>query len=192
MHSEKMTKSELRIQIREKIKLHKEELLVRSERICEKIIESDFYKNAGLVLAYMALPDEVNLWKVIEKAWEDGKKVYVPKIVPGTNKMDFYQIERGNLLESGSFGIAEPSETWNKFEILKYDFKIAGLIPGRAFGKNGERLGRGKGFYDTFLFELKSKNPENFIMAGIGFDFQKMDAVPVEAHDIKMDVVVSD
>jgi 5-formyltetrahydrofolate cyclo-ligase len=61
------------------------------------------------------------------------------------------------------------------------------LVPGMAFDSEGNRLGRGKGYYDRFLKLLTNPRPK---LIGVCFDFQKVDMVPTEPTDVKVDVVV--
>ena len=61
------------------------------------------------------------------------------------------------------------------------------LVPGMAFDACGNRLGRGKGYYDRFLSSLSTPRPK---LLGVCFDFQKVDVVPTESCDIPVDVVV--
>lgn len=195
-----MTKSEIRKEISKILKDSKDALPELSEKICRKVMESEVYKTASVVLAYMALPDEVDLSLVIDDALVAGKKVFIPRIVPGTNLMDFFQVTDGAKAGVGSYGILEPQEDWPKFEFDRWgqtpDLKeqILVLTPGRAFTLEGARLGRGKGFYDNFFGELK-KWPGNVVarpsvcIAGVCFGCQVVKELPVEAHDVQMDVV---
>jgi 5-formyltetrahydrofolate cyclo-ligase len=83
---------------------------------------------------------------------------------------------------SGKFGIREPMETC--VAIPPNDLDLV-LVPGVAFGLDGHRLGRGKGYYDRLL--------ENFTgrKIGVAFDEQIVDAVPSEQNDVRMDLVLT-
>lgn len=187
-----MSKKDLREYVKNEISRQKAILQQKSEEICRNILTSENYKNADFVLAYMALPDEVNLSAVIDRTIKDEKKVFLPRIIPGTNFMDFYEFTDNTKTGNGSFGIVEPDENSNKLEIKKYLEKILILTPGRAFTINGDRLGRGKGFYDIFLSKLLLNNCKNIKIAGVCFDFQIVDFIPTEEHDLKMDFLYHD
>nr|MCR4899844.1 hypothetical protein [Treponema sp.] len=94
--------------------------------------------------------------------------------------------------ESGTLGISEPDENLlvpvnlNKLK----NKKTLILVPGRAFTLSGDRLGRGKGFYDRFLSELKDK--KNITLAGVCFDFQIKKSLPVNDRDVKVDIIFQD
>ena len=65
------------------------------------------------------------------------------------------------------------------------------LVPGVAFTKDGNRLGRGKGFYDIYLSKIiENCGKKNCCFMGVCFDVQKMDFLPIDIHDVKMDKVI--
>ena len=190
-----MEKNEIRKLIKTRlsspaVSLEKQSLIVK-----EKICNSSEYKSASLIFAYMALPDELDLTPLIEQAFKDGKKVYIPRIISGTSDMDFY--EAGSAVSKGSFGILEPEPTeekrFKKEEISSYENKILVLVPGRAFTKGGGRVGRGKGFYDKYLRIMKDTCPfkEHLFFAGVCFSeqiFEEGDIV-LSSYDIPMDLL---
>lgn len=139
----------------------------------------------------MALKDEVDLSALIKDAIEQKKQVYIPRIIPNTNNMIFYKYEP-QIIKEGSFGILEPDEKCDAFQIKTYSENILILVPGRAFSKDGDRIGRGKGFYDNFLDKISETNKANLKTAGICFPFQLMENIPVEPHDKKVDFVFCD
>lgn len=200
-----MTKVELRKIIKEKLKeFISDENLVGTERkaVCEKILKDKEYCSASVVLAYMALPDELNVLPVINRALLDGKKVAVPKI-NDLNQMDFYFLKKEsdgvlgesfdtegsfkNQVEKGYCGIFEPVGEGEKFENVGNE-KIFVIVPGRAFSKNGVRLGRGKGFYDVFLDNLRKRNAD-FYTAGVCYSCQLLEEIPNDSNDFPIDMV---
>ena len=80
----------------------------------------------------------------------------------------------------GKFGILEPSENCVKVDASEIDLT---LVPGLAFDQYRNRLGRGRGFYDRWLMQLSGKR------IGVGFDYQLVDTVPTEPHDIQLDLI---
>jgi len=186
-----MTKKEIRKVIKELLHNNSEKLPQESKTICKKILCSSEYEKADVVLAYMALFDEVDLSDVIQDSLKKGKKVFIPKIIPETNLMDFYQLTQETCAKTGSFGILEPDENWQKLELKKIDENVLILTPGRAFTKDGKRLGRGKGFYDVFLAKLKLCC-ENLVVAGVCFPCQILQDIETSPHDVQMDFLYSD
>lgn len=184
-----MTKAELRKEIRKIMDNHKNEFSEWSKVLCKNILQSKAFNESNIILGYMALPDEADIKEVLDAAFAMNKKVYIPRIIPNTNEMDFYSYGNGKQVAEGSYGILEPESSEFKFENKAYNEKILVLVPGRAFTKNRQRLGRGKGFYDKYLANLKSINPENAVLAGVCFKIQIVEKIKTESHDLSMDSV---
>lgn len=172
--------------IRSKIKELKrnftlEEKLGFSERVTCRIEQLDVFKNAKCILAYWSMNDEVNT-HIFVNNWFEDKTILLPQVVGDDLKLrKFEGIDKMQVGES--FGILEPvGEEFTDFE--KIDMII---VPGVAFDSKKNRLGRGKAYYDKLL-----KSCTNAVKIGIGFDFQIIDNVPVESHDLPMDIVVSE
>ena len=207
-----MNKAEIRKVIKEKIAaMSGTERKAKSAAICKNILTSKDYTLTTTLLAYMPLPDEADITPVIQDALAKGKKVFLPRIVPDTSNMEFYRYNAGTNTQKGAFGITEPAEdesqSFTKFlehlAIQQYspaahssDFveieehnqpeeRILVLVPGRAFTRDGKRIGRGKGFYDIYF----SKVPLVFVIkkTGVCFDCQLMTNLPTTPDDILMD-----
>ncbi|MCR5187760.1 MAG: 5-formyltetrahydrofolate cyclo-ligase [Treponema sp.] len=185
-----MTKADLRKQVKTLLKNYQEKIPLASEKICQLILNSEPYKKSSIILSYMALGDEVCLDLLMEEANKAGKKIYLPRIIPDSSDMDFY--EKTSDSELNFYGIEEPSASAPKFQIKKYDEDVLILVPGRAFSMQGARLGRGKGYYDSYLSKLKAYNPNNLHLMGVCFSLQIFDQIPLEAHDQKLDYIVTE
>ena len=190
------SKKELRKQIKLSLIEHSEELEKWSNEICDKIISSEIYKNADTMLTYMPLCDEVNVLPINKKSEDDGKSIFIPRIdfEKGLNCMNFYRFSTRMKTKSGHFGIQEPLTDCKLFKIDETMKDILILVPGRAFTKDGKRLGRGKAYYDIFLskildnkFVLNKKCRVHF--AGVCFPIQIMENIPTDEHDILMDFI---
>ena len=195
-----MTKQELRVQIKTLLCQNKDFLFEQSEKICSKIISSKDFIQTEYIFAYMPLWDEVDIAPVIKEAFLQNKKVCIPKINLTNQTMDFYFNEQNN--QKGAYGIMEPSDGAKKVDIkevvLNTKKNILVLVPGRVFTKSGNRLGRGKGYYDKYFslaFEnLKETiNKNKIILAGICFDEQIVgeEVLEVSDLDIKMNKIIS-
>ena len=137
---------------------------------------------AQTIMAYYSLPDEVNTHALIDELVAEGKTVLLPKVT-GADTMELRRYTGRADLQEGAYHILEP--VGEPFTDLSAIDLI--LVPGLAFDAAGHRLGRGRGYYDRFLH---SKNRPYCVKIGVCFDFQKVDEVPVDAHDIAMDKVV--
>lgn len=183
-----ITKQELRQKIKFELSQNKQNFEKWSKLICQNIINSEFYQKAQIVYAYMALPDEVDLSVLIDDALCKNKTVYVPKVVPNSNKMIFFDYSKCQF-ENGSFGILEPKTEDIKEEKIAGDQTAIFLVPGRVFGEDGERIGRGKGFYDIYLSNFLKTQKKSVLVAGVCFPIQIGKQVPTTEHDIKMDQI---
>lgn len=183
-----ITKQELRQKIKIELSQNKQNFEKWSKLICQNIINSEFYQKAQIVYAYMALPDEVDLSVLIDDALCKNKTVYVPKVVPNSNKMIFFDYSKCQF-ENGSFGILEPKTEDIKEEKITGDQTAIFLVPGRVFGEDGERIGRGKGFYDIYLSNFLKTQKKSVLVAGVCFPIQIGKQVPTTEHDIKMDQI---
>ena len=209
-----MTKQEIRKEIKNKFKaLSSGKIRKESEALCKVILESKLYTSCTTLLAYMPLEDEADIKPVIQKALSQGKKVFLPRVFPDTNQMEFFRYQEDTKTEAGSFGIAEPPAD-NKLSFTRFLEKmsineyspaahssnfveidahenpiehILILVPGRAFTKDGKRRGRGKGFYDIYL----SKMPLIFDIkkSGVCLPCQLLTELPATPDDIMMDNV---
>ncbi len=173
-----MDKKELRLHIKTLKKQHsKDELKRQSELILEKLENHKSFIEAKTVMLYSSLPDEVQTHDFLAK-WRNEKKIILPTVVGD----DIIPVEltKDTDFAIGDFNILEPQ---NEAYTGTYDLIV---VPGVAFDKNGNRLGRGKGYYDRFLCKhLEVKR------IGICFDFQFVDEVPTEDNDIKMHEVLT-
>lgn len=110
------------------------------------------YSPARTLLIYMSTPMEVDTRKIIENAWADGKKVAVPRCIPGTRDMEFHYIESFEELHSGTFSVLEPQES----KPIVTDFSgCLMIVPGMQFDMQGYRIGYGKGYYDRYMVKFK-------------------------------------
>lgn len=181
-------KTEIRKQMKSfKEGLLEEEYQKKSKRILEKVILSTWYQNAECLLVYISVRHEVDTAALIFHALAEGKQVAVPKVM-GKN-MEFFFIQSMGNLSAGFFQIPEPDDISHPFLCSSVKRAVM-LAPGVAFGKNGERLGYGGGFYDRYL--EKAEKERIILKVGLCFQEQLLEALPTEAHDKKMDLIITD
>ncbi len=126
-----------------------EEKAMRDTAIADQVRRLWQYQNNDTVLVYVSTPIEVDTHNIISRAIKDGKRVAVPRCVPGTRNMEFYYIQSIDDLEPGAFGVLEPNVTKSP---LLTDFSTGlCIVPAFSYDWNGFRLGYGKGYYDRFL-----------------------------------------
>ncbi|MDR0872641.1 MAG: 5-formyltetrahydrofolate cyclo-ligase [Prevotellaceae bacterium] len=175
----KTEKHFLRKEIKQKLCLLSEQEKNRqSTEILQKIEQLPAFQTAETVLLYWSLPDEVDTQAFAEK-WAARKTVLLP-VVQG-DEMVLRKYSGLSCLRSGAFGICEPEgEDFTDFD--KIDLCI---VPALAFDASGNRLGRGKGFYDRLLPRIAAPK------IGVCFDVQLLNEIPCENFDAKMDFVIS-
>jgi 5-formyltetrahydrofolate cyclo-ligase len=156
-------------------------------------LESGQWQGCDLVLAYMSLPREVQTDAIIEEALHCRKRVFLPRVNGAT--LAFHEIT--SLADAAvlhDYGMREPRSDLPLFSLPQAAGRRALiLVPGLAFDRNKNRLGRGKGFFDGFLRSiLAGKERSNFDFIGIGFQLQLVECVPVTDRDVPLDAIVTE
>ena len=150
-------------------------------RLCRRLpaILEEACAGKGLVAAFVPMPDEIDVTPLLDRLVEDGWKVVVPKVEG--EEMEFYDYLPGNL-EPGAWGILEPLPSAARVDAGEIDVMI---VPGRAFTPEGDRLGRGKGFYDRYM----SRKGFRAATVGVCYECQLAESLPAEPHDRKVGCV---
>ena len=166
--------------------LSAEECARLSEKICEKFISSDEYKNAGTILLYKAYNNEVDTDLIFRRAISDGKQVSYPcsEIVDGEPDLSFYLIDDQAHLLAGYKGILEPDARYAKPFGKRADICIT---PAVAFDGKCHRIGYGKAFYDRYIRQNRPK-----LVIGLAYDLQICDDFEPEERDMSADMVITE
>ena len=143
----------------------------------ERLLQILAQRKPQVVALFAPLRDEVQIGSLMQRI---ECCVVVPRVEG--DEMEFYDLASGALAE-GTFGIMEP-QSGEPIESRKIDVMV---VPGVAFTPSGDRLGRGKGFYDRYL----SREGFRAYCVGVCYPHQVVDELPVEPHDRRMDEVVS-
>lgn len=164
------------------------ERLAKSRKIWELLKHEPVYKNAEAVLVYMDYRSEVITTGLVEELLADpSKRVFAPRVL-GMN-INFYEIQTLEELEPGYQGIREPVQNEEKMftHALLKELKSLILIPGAVFDRQRGRMGYGKGFYDRFLADYIELSG-----AALAFECQIAKNVPMEDHDIRPGIIVTE
>lgn len=151
--------------------------------IAARLFSMKAYEDAGTVCCYAAFGSEVPTEEIIEESLRRGKRVAIPKVT-GKQKMKFALIHGIADLKAGFHGIPEPG-SWCQ-EIPKSENSILMIVPGTAFDRSGNRIGYGGEYYDSYLTQT------DCIKIGAAFDFQCVDRIISEAHDIQVDFIITE
>lgn len=147
--------------IKQKLRAHykqlRRELPEQEKRVWDQKIEASVrrlwqYKKCDTLLCYVSTDIEVDTKAIIRHALEDGKRVAVPRCIPGTCRMEFYYIRSHEELSPGMFGVPEPPE--DPQNLLTDRSKGLCIVPALCYDRNGYRLGYGKGYYDRYLSDF--------------------------------------
>ena len=142
---------------------------------------SDTFRNAHTVLLYWSMSDEVQTHAFVNH-WYNDKVLLLP-CVQGDDLLLRQYTGPECLVAGEQFGIGEPTgPEWTDLDAVQLI-----VVPGVAFDHTGNRMGRGRGLYDRLL-----KSTPHAIKMGVAYGFQMLDTIPMEPHDVKMDLVIHD
>ena len=176
-------KNEIRKKLKEmRNSMTDSEVLSKSALACQAFIESKFYKNAKCIMIYKRLGNETDTDEIIKRALSDNKKLVFPVTDQKSGKITPYYADGSTEFDIGGFSVSEPK---NSAEANPGDIDVI-LIPGIGFDKCGARIGFGKGCYDMFLPQT------NAVKIGFCFNFQLVDKIPADCHDINMDLIITE
>ncbi len=175
-------KTEIRRRMRElKRAVTAEEKLRRSETVMRSVEHLPEFQRARVVLLYWSMADEVQTHAFVER-WYRAKTLLLP-CVDGDDLVLRQYTGPECMVAGEQFGIGEPTgEEWKDLGAVELI-----VVPGVAFDKQNNRMGRGRGFYDRLL-----KSTPNAVKVGVAYDFQMLDTIPVEPHDVKMNRVITE
>jgi 5-formyltetrahydrofolate cyclo-ligase len=175
-------KTGMRRQLRARLAALKEPEKKAASKAAVLLIEQQvLWRQAATFLFYAPLPGEVDIWPLFEDSLRTGKRVFLPRHSDGAYSACEVK-NPAEELQMGHFGIREPIETCPEIGLNRLDFV---LVPGIAFDLHGRRLGRGKGYYDQLLADVRGK------ICGVAFDEQIVPEIPVEPHDILVNCILT-
>ena len=180
----KIAKAVLRNRIRERlIRISSAGRIQAARELCLRLSQQAVWVTAKWVLAFAPLPDEVDIWPLVETALGTGKSVAIPRFSSATRTYTAAIVRDLHTdLRRGEFGIREPCPACAELSLSRLDLV---LVPGVAFDVHGHRLGRGKGYYDRLLADVRG------VKCGVAFDQQVADEVPTGPQDVGVDYIVT-
>ncbi len=150
------------------------------------------WEEAGIILTYLAFGQEVITDSIITTAFSGKKRVGIPRI--RGRQMDFHFIPtREIIFELNSYGIREPKFDWpmlNLPELIAE--KVLVIVPGLAFDRNKNRIGRAGGYYDRWLHRARGIDGIDLTAVALCFHEQLLDHVPHDIKDEPVDAVLTD
>lgn len=186
----KAKKEALRAKILRRLRRQSESSrLEKSSVIGRRLFRAPLYRRARRLLCYVAIDGEVHTRHILKKALSDGKEVFVPAVTDKARRhMGIAQIQdlERDLAHRGHYGVPHPLRLASEEDSLKgLDLVI---VPGLAFDRRGNRLGRGGGYFDRFLVRVPAEAPR----VGLAFRFQVVNRLPLESNDQPVTRVITD
>lgn len=173
-----MNKSVIRRQVKNRKALLAECDRVESARsVFERLERLAAFMMADNILMYNSLPDELSTREFLDK-WSARKHFFLPR-VNGVD-LDVLPFDRTRM-HLGAFRIEEPDGD-DVVDLSSIDMVV---VPAVAYDRRGNRVGRGKGYYDRLLSRMKA------VTVGVGYDFQLVEEIDVEPHDRPVDIVIT-
>lgn len=161
----------------------KVEIESKSKKIMDRLFELSEFAAAETVMFYASKPDEVQTFDMMRKAMEKGKRVVLPITIKEDKRLVLSEIRSVDDLAAGEYGIMEPQDVMelqlNEIEVI--------VVPGIAFDEDGDRLGHGMGYYDKLL-----KHAKDATFIGLAFEFQIVEDIPEEDHDVSVHKIVTE
>ena len=153
----------------------------------DKLFKRVEYKRADTILFYVSFDGEVDTFEMIKCSQNEGKKIVLPRVDTKRRELLLKLVTSFDCcLEVGPYGILEPKDQECQ-TIDQRDIDMV-VVPGVAFDKSNNRIGRGGGYFDRFLKKLPMIVPK----IGIAFDFQIFDQLPqIDTHDSPVSFVLS-
>jgi 5-formyltetrahydrofolate cyclo-ligase len=176
-------KAELRRRVREAIRaMSRDTCAASAKQLCEVLAAQPIWLRAKSTLLFSPLADEPDISPLMEAALRAGKIIALPRFDAARAIYSAAQVSSNSDLAPGRFGALEPRAGCPAIPLNHLDLV---LVPGIAFDLVGRRLGRGKGFYDRLLAEVRGHK------CGVAFDAQIVAEIPEEPHDVRVDSIVT-
>lgn len=161
--------------------------------VARNLVESAAYKRCEHIAIYWPDDGEVATQEIIKLAWREQKNVYLPKI-SHSNQMDFMPYKPGDQLITSTLGIMSPAAIRKPMDPCTLDLIIAPLV---AFDPQGNRLGRGGGYYDRFMqqrrkFDTATNPASESVFMGLTHSFQQVNSLPSAHWDVPLDAVLTE
>lgn len=175
----------MRKDMKEKLQAIPEDVFKKwSSDIAANLFSTDDWKQADTIAVTISRGTEVDTKAIIEKGWEEGKLIVVPKCEPKLKDMTFRVLESFDQLEVVYYGLLEPMENETK-AVSSSEINLI-LVPGLAYNQKGYRIGFGGGYYDRFLSKYDGRT------AALAFqEVQLVEELPIEEFDIPVNMIIT-
>ena len=156
-----------------------------SARVQSALLGAAFYHDSRAIVLYSALGNEVSTEQIFDDALAAGREVFYPRLDHARHTLSLCKVESRSDLVPGAYGILEPETP--SMDIASLPPCVV-VVPGVAFTREGERIGRGGGHYDRMLAEF----PAHAIRVGLAYSFQLLDRIAQSQWDQRLNFVVTE
>ena len=180
-----MTKQDIRDQkLTARRNLTIDEVIDFSLDIATKLFDTTEFQNAQIVHIYKSTPIEVSTIEIINRCFELGKRVIVPKTKSNSKYTQHIEIFVDTVFEKLYFGVFVPMSNCKVFDLSDMSKDDLFVVPVVAYDSRHNRIGYGKGCYDRFLGSVKCHR------IGLAFSCQKVDKIESEERDVRLHKVI--
>ncbi|XP_072837682.2 5-formyltetrahydrofolate cyclo-ligase isoform X1 [Pogona vitticeps] len=195
MASVQAAKRALRAELKRRLRaLGEDEKRRQSGRLARQVMQHARYQASQRIAVFLSLPDEIQTAEIIKDIFQQGKECFIPRYQPQSNHMDMVKLASYQEIASlpvTSWNIHQPAEEDVREEALSAAEGLdLILMPGLGFDRTGNRLGRGKGYYDAYLSRCLQHPKGKPYTIALAFKEQMCESVPVSENDIKVDEVL--
>jgi len=159
-----------------------------SEKIADTVIRSSWFRRSKLVACYLPMPEEVDTWTLIDRAWRMKKRIFAP-IIKKNLAMQFCELTAESKLVFNQYGLREPQDG----EIIEPRALDLVITPVVAFDDDCNRLGMGGGYFDrTFSFLRHRQYLFHPKLIGLAFSCQRVEKIAPNPWDIRVFRVIDE
>ncbi len=181
-----LSKKDLRTRLKANLAaLSADEIHTRSRQACNSLVAQPAFERAETVMVFLSLPTELSTAPLVLRAWQEGKRVLATRVSWEQRRMMPVEIRSlAEDIEDTQWSLRQPLQG-DPAPLSMIDLVV---VPGLGFDSEGNRLGRGRGFYDRFL-----AHPEfDGSTCAVAFEEQVVEAIPADPHDIRVDMLITE
>ena len=188
----KKAKNILRKEIKRRLaEMSKGQKETESARVASKLFAMKEFQESTRISLYMSMPNEVDTRGILGKIFELNKRCFIPHYIGPVMKM----VELGSMADYETlpvtpWNIKQPADDDDRADALETGGLDLIVVPGLGFTKEGARLGRGKGYYDSYITKCKKFGLQAPVTVALAFSVQMCDLVPVSEYDVIIDHVL--
>lgn len=186
-------KKVLRREIKKRVAVMTSEAkLKESTSIVSELLGMEEYKSSKRISVYLSMPSEVQTEGILKDIFETKKECFIPRYIgPNMDMVKLHSMEDMQSLPATSWNIQQPAEDDEREEAISSGGLDLIVVPGLGFTKDGLRLGRGKGYYDSYIMRCIKNCEKKPLLVGLAFSTQICDELPVTERDMTLDHVIS-